>query len=67
MLNGPLRDAINASQSEIEPGTSCTAVEHSMQRAIRTAVLTAIRNLALYYYSSHPKAAMSQALDWDRG
>jgi hypothetical protein len=47
----------------IEPGTSCTAGEHSMQRAIRTALMTAIRNLYLYYYSS-PQAAMSQALDW---
>ncbi len=34
-----------------------------MQRAIPTALLTAIRNLDLYYYSS-PQAAMSQALDW---
>ncbi len=34
-----------------------------MQRAIRTALMTAIRNLYLYYYSS-PQAAMSQALDW---
>jgi hypothetical protein len=42
---------INASQSGIEPGTSCTAGEHSMQRAIRTALLTAIRNLGLYYYN----------------
>jgi hypothetical protein len=43
--------AINASQSGIEPGTSCTAGEHSMQRAIRTALLTAIQNLGLYYYN----------------
>jgi hypothetical protein len=32
--------------------TSCTAGEHSMQKAIRTALLTAIRNLYLYYYTS---------------
>ncbi len=41
-----------ASQSGIEPRSSCTAGEHSMQRAIRTALLTAIRNLGLYYYKS---------------
>jgi hypothetical protein len=52
-----------ASQSGIEPGTSCTAGEHSMQRAIRMALLTAIRNLGLYYYNS-PPIAMSLALDW---
>jgi hypothetical protein len=43
-----------AFQSGIEPGTSCTAGEHSMQRAIRTALLTAIRNLGLYYYGCPP-------------
>jgi hypothetical protein len=42
-----------ASQSRIEPGTSCTAGEHSMQRAIRMALLTAIRNLGLYYYNTN--------------
>ncbi len=42
----------DASQSGFEPGTSCTAVKHSMQRAIRTALKTTIRNLNLYYYSS---------------
>jgi hypothetical protein len=36
------------------PGTSCTAGEHSMQRTIRMALLTAIQNLGLYYYSSPP-------------
>ncbi len=40
-----------ASQSGIEPGTSCTAGEHSMQRGIHTAFLTSIRNLSLYYYN----------------
>ncbi len=39
------------SQLEIEPGTSCTAGEHSIQRAIPAAWLPAIRNLGLYYYS----------------
>jgi hypothetical protein len=34
-----------------------------MQRAIRTALLTAIGNIGLYY-SSSPQAALSQALDW---
>jgi hypothetical protein len=43
-----------ASQSGIEPGTSCTADEHSMQRAIQTALLTVLRNLNLHYYSSPP-------------
>jgi hypothetical protein len=44
----------DASQSAIIPRTSCTAGEHSMQRAIGIALLTAIRNLALHYYSSPP-------------
>ncbi len=39
-----------ASQSGIEPGTSCTAGELSMQRTIRTALLIKIWNLSLYYY-----------------
>ncbi len=34
------------SQPGIEPGTSCTACEHSMQRANRTAYLVAIRDLS---------------------
>jgi hypothetical protein len=51
------------SQSWIEPRISCTAGEHSMQRAIRTALLT-IRNLGLYYYSSPQGVMMLQALDW---
>jgi hypothetical protein len=44
----PLHRASNteASQSGIEPGTSCTAGEHSIQRAIRTTLLT---DLGLYY------------------
>jgi hypothetical protein len=41
----------DTSQQVIEPGTSCTAGEHSMQRAIWTALLAAIRNLCLYYYT----------------
>jgi hypothetical protein len=36
---------------------------NTMQRAIQMALLTAIGNLGLHYYSS-PRAAMSQALDW---
>jgi hypothetical protein len=40
----------DASQLGIEPGTSCTAGEHSMQRAIRMKLLTTIRNLSLNYY-----------------
>jgi hypothetical protein len=36
----------DVSQSWIEPGTSCTAGEHS----IRMTLLTAIQNLGLYYY-----------------
>ncbi len=39
------------SQQGTEPGTYCTAGEHSMQRAIRTALLTTIRILGLYYYN----------------
>jgi hypothetical protein len=42
----------------------CTAGKHSMQRVIRMALITAIRDLALYYYIS-PQAAMSQALELD--
>jgi hypothetical protein len=42
----------DASQLGIEPGTSCTAGEHFVQRAIRTALLIAIRNLGLYYYTT---------------
>jgi hypothetical protein len=42
---------IDVSQSGIKPRTSCTAGEHSMQRAIRTALLSTIRNLTLYYYN----------------
>ncbi len=42
--------AINASQSGIEPRTSCTAGKHSMQRAIRTALLCTISEPHLYYY-----------------
>jgi hypothetical protein len=40
----------DGSQSGIKPGTTCTAGEDSMQRAIRTAILTAIGNLGLNYY-----------------
>jgi hypothetical protein len=36
-------------QSGIEPRTSCTAEEHSMQRAIPTVLLNTIWNLSLYY------------------
>jgi hypothetical protein len=43
-----------ASQRGIERGTSCTAGEHSMQRAIRTAYWVAIRVLSLCCYSSPP-------------
>ncbi len=39
----------------IESGTSCTAGEHSMQRAIRTAYLVAIRDLSLCCYTSKVK------------
>jgi hypothetical protein len=35
-----------------------------MQRAIRTALLTAIRNLRLYYYSSPPSRDVAE-FDWD--
>ncbi len=51
---------------ESNPGLlHCTAGEHSMQRAIQRALLTAIRNLGLDYYIAPPppQAAMSQALD----
>jgi hypothetical protein len=41
-----------ASQRGIEPGTSCTAGEHSMLRAIRTAYRVAIRDLSLCCYSN---------------
>ncbi len=56
---GHLHPLHRASETEafqlgIKPGTSCTAGEHSMQRAIRSVLLTAIRNLSLYYYSSPP-------------
>jgi hypothetical protein len=37
--------ATRASQPGIEPGTSCTAGEHSMKRTIQTAYLLAIRDL----------------------
>jgi hypothetical protein len=47
------------SQSGNEPGT---ADEHSMQRAIRTALLTAIRNLSLYYYSLAPSLNVASSL-----
>ncbi len=47
----PLWGAINAPQLVIEPGTSCTAGEHSMQRTIRTALLSTISEPQLYYYS----------------
>jgi hypothetical protein len=50
-IEHPRRRRDQASRPGIEPGTSYTAGEHSMQRAIRTALLTAIRNLGLYYYS----------------
>jgi hypothetical protein len=40
-----------ASESGTEPGTSCTAGEHSVQRAIRTALLSTFRNLSLYHYN----------------
>jgi len=43
-----------ASQRGIKPGTSCTAGEHSMQRANRTAYWVAIRDLSLCCYSSPP-------------
>jgi hypothetical protein len=33
-----------------------------MQRAIRTALLTAIRNLGLYYYSSPPSRDVASSL-----
>jgi hypothetical protein len=36
---------------ESNPGHPCTAGEHSIKSASRTALLTAIRNLGLYYYS----------------
>jgi hypothetical protein len=44
------RPTASASQSGLEPGTSCTAGEQSMQRAIRTALLITIWNLSLYYF-----------------
>ncbi len=50
----------DVSQSGIEPKTSCTAAKRSKQGALRTVLLTAIRNIVLYYYSSPP-----HALDWE--
>ncbi len=54
LLVHPLHRAseTDASQPGIEPGTFCTAGEHSMQTAICTGSLTAIRNLSLYYYNT---------------
>ncbi len=55
-------------QSGIEPGSSCTAGEHSMQRGIQSVLLNAIRNLGLYYYSSTPpKPWCHKLLIVDRG
>jgi hypothetical protein len=42
----------DASQPGIEPETNCTAGEHSVQTAIRTGSVTAIRNLSLNYYTT---------------
>ncbi len=64
---GHLHPLHRASQSGNEPGTSCTAGEHFMQRAIRTALLTTIRNLGLYYYSSPLSRDVASSWLWDCG
>jgi hypothetical protein len=60
-----LNQSYYQSQSGIEPGTSCTAGRHSMQRAIQTALFTAIWNLGFYYYKNIFSLIFSEALNGD--
>jgi hypothetical protein len=51
----PRASKTDASQSWIEPGNSCTTGEQSMQRAIRTALLTAGTTKVFYHLAEHKK------------